>query len=106
MTFEKGTAVIEPSSFIILDEVAASLSEWPLVQIEIQGHTDNQGSALRKMELSKERAETVRNYLINKGTSANRLTAVGKSDTSPLADNSTKAGRAVNNRIELRRIDP
>jgi outer membrane protein OmpA-like peptidoglycan-associated protein len=106
VTFEKGTAVIEHSSFPVLDEVAASLSDWPQMQIEIQGHTDNQGSALHKLELSRDRAEAVRNYLINKGISSSRLTTVGKSDSSPLGDNATKAGRTVNNRIELRRIDP
>jgi outer membrane protein OmpA-like peptidoglycan-associated protein len=106
LTFGKGSAAIEPSSFMILDDVAQSLSEWPQVQIEIQGHTDNQGSTLSKLNLSTARAETVRAYLINKGISSTRLTAVGKSDSNPLGENSTKAGRAVNNRIELRRIDP
>jgi outer membrane protein OmpA-like peptidoglycan-associated protein len=106
VTFEKGSASIEPSSFVVLDEVAQSLSEWPLVQVEIQGHTDNQGSSLSKLNLSTARAEAVRAYLVNKGISATRLTVVGKSDSSPLGENSTKAGRAVNNRIELRRSDP
>jgi outer membrane protein OmpA-like peptidoglycan-associated protein len=106
VTFETGTATLEPSSFPVLDEVAASLADWPQAQIEIQGHTDNQGSALHKLKLSRDRAETVRNYLINKGIPSSRLTTVGKSDSSPLGDNATKAGRVVNNRIELRRIDP
>jgi len=106
VTFAKGTAAIEPASFVILDELAQSLAEWPLVQIEIQGHTDNQGSALNKLNLSTARAEAVRAYLINKGVPPTRLTAAGKSDSNPLGDNSSKAGRAVNNRIELRRIDP
>jgi outer membrane protein OmpA-like peptidoglycan-associated protein len=106
VTFEKGTAVIEPSSYTTLDELARSLSDWPLMQIEIQGHTDNQGSAVHQRELSKNRAEAVRNYLVNKGISATRLAAVGKSDGSPLGDNATRAGRAINNRIELRRTDP
>jgi outer membrane protein OmpA-like peptidoglycan-associated protein len=104
--FGKGSASIDPSSFVILDEVAQSLSDWPQVQVEIQGHTDNQGSALSKLNLSTARAEAVRAYLVNKGISMTRLTAIGKSDSSPLGENSTKAGRTINNRIELRRIDP
>jgi outer membrane protein OmpA-like peptidoglycan-associated protein len=106
VTFAKGTEAIEPASFFVLDELALSLAEWPLVQIEIQGHTDNQGTALNKLNLSTARAEAVRAYLINKGISPARLAAVGKSDSNPLGDNASKAGRAVNNRIELRRIDP
>lgn len=106
VTFEKGTATLEPSSFAILDDVYASLAEWPLVQLEIQGHTDNQGAAENKFELSRNRAEAVRNYLINKGVSPTRITAVGKADSDPIGKNATKAGRTINNRIELRRIDP
>jgi outer membrane protein OmpA-like peptidoglycan-associated protein len=106
VTFEKGTATLEPRSFTILDDVFASLNDWPLVQLEIQGHTDNQGTAEKKYELSRSRAEAVRNYLINKGISTTRLTAVGKADSDPIGNNATKVGRAVNNRIELRRIDP
>ena len=48
----------------------------------------------------------LRNYLINKGVSSTRLNAVGKADSDPVGNNATKAGRTVNNRIELRRIDP
>jgi outer membrane protein OmpA-like peptidoglycan-associated protein len=106
VTFEKGSAAIEPSSFVMLDEVAQSLSEWPKVEVEIQGHTDNRGSALSKLNLSTARAEAVRAYLVNKGISPARMTAVGKSDSSPLGNNASMAGRAINNRIELRRIDP
>ena len=57
VTFEVGTATLAPSSFPVLDEVAASLADWPQAQIEIQGHTDNQGSALHKLELSRDRAK-------------------------------------------------
>ncbi|MBN2187945.1 MAG: OmpA family protein [Chitinispirillaceae bacterium] len=106
VNFIKGSAAIDAASFEALDEVARSLADWPLVQIEIQGHTDNQGSARSRLNLSTARAEAVRAYLINKGVAPSRLTAVGKSDSSPLGDNASKAGRAVNNRIELRRIDP
>jgi outer membrane protein OmpA-like peptidoglycan-associated protein len=106
VAFGKGAAAIDPSSFAVLDEVAQSLSDWPMIRVEIQGHTDNQGSALSKLNLSTARAEAVRAYLINKGIAPSRLTAIGKSDSSPLGDNASKAGRAVNNRIELRRIDP
>jgi outer membrane protein OmpA-like peptidoglycan-associated protein len=107
VTFEQGTATLDPSSFPMLDEVVASLVDWPLAQIEIQGYTDTkQGSTLQKLQLSQDRAESVRNYLSNRGISPVRLSAVGKSDGNPIGDNATKAGRAVNNRIELRRTDP
>jgi outer membrane protein OmpA-like peptidoglycan-associated protein len=106
VTFEKGMPTINPSSYTILDDVVASLVDWPEVQIEIQGHTDNTGNAAKKVELSRSRAETVRNYLINRGIAPTRLIAVGKGGSDPIADNGTAEGRAMNNRIELRRIDP
>jgi outer membrane protein OmpA-like peptidoglycan-associated protein len=106
VTFESGTAILQPASFPILDNVAASLTDWPQVRVEIQGHTDRSGTIQRNIELSTSRAESVRSYLISKGIDPGRLTTVGKADSDPIGDNSTKAGRAINNRIELRRIDP
>ncbi|MBN1130925.1 MAG: OmpA family protein [Chitinispirillaceae bacterium] len=106
ISFEPERATIDPTSYIILDEVVASLVDWPEVKIEIQGHVDKSGKKQDKTLLSQARAETVRNYLINRGISPHRLTAVGRGSGDPIADNTSAAGRAMNNRIEIRRTDP
>jgi len=104
--FQPGSSDIEPTSYIVLDEVVASLVDWPLVMIEIQGHTDKTGTMEEMVQLSQARAETVRNYLINRGIAPFRLTAVGKGWSDMIADNRTAQGRSMNNRIEIRRTDP
>ena len=106
VTFEKGAATMEASSFPVLDQVAASLIDWPVAQLEIQGHTDNEGNGQRLLDLSTDRANAVRNYLVGKGIAPHRLVAVGKGANDPIAENATKPGREMNNRIEMRRIDP
>ncbi|MBN1578297.1 MAG: OmpA family protein [Chitinispirillaceae bacterium] len=105
VNFESGKATLLGGSFKVLDETAESLREWPEVKIEIQGHTDNTGSAARNQELSQQRAQTVRQYLIDKGTAPNRLTAVGYGPNRPIADNKSRNGRAQNRRVEISRTN-
>jgi outer membrane protein OmpA-like peptidoglycan-associated protein len=105
MNFETDKAVPLASSYPILDDIAKSLLEWPDVKIEIQGHTDNVGTAEYNKDLSQQRAETIRNYLIEKGVSSDRLTAVGYGSEKPITDNSTDEGLAKNRRVELHRTD-
>lgn len=106
VSFDNGTATIDPNSYLILDDVVASLESWPEVQLEIVGHTDNTGDEAANKQIATQRAETVRNYLLVRGVAPQRLVAVGKGGSDPIADNSTAAGRVINNRIEIRRIDP
>ena len=103
VNFESGKSVLLKGSHKVLDEVAESLREWPEINIEIQGHTDASGNAAKNLTLSQERAETVRQYLIDKGIAPNRLTAVGYGEDKPIADNATRAGRAQNRRVEITR---
>ncbi|MCX7726535.1 MAG: OmpA family protein [Chitinispirillaceae bacterium] len=105
VSFEPGKAILTVNSYTILDQVYESLVEWPEVKLEIQGHTDNVGSNIANLKLSQLRAEAVRNYLIQKGISPDRLKAVGYGEDFPIADNNTKEGREKNRRVELRRID-
>jgi outer membrane protein OmpA-like peptidoglycan-associated protein len=103
VNFESGKAVLLKGSYTVLDEVAESLREWPEITIEIQGHTDNTGNTAKNLVLSQERAETVRQYLMDKGVAPNRLTAVGYGQDKPIADNKTANGRAQNRRVEITR---
>ncbi len=85
-----------------LDEAVATLKKHENVQIEIAGHTDSVGSDSYNMKLSRERAETVRDYLVNRGISAARLTTRGYGESNPVVSNDTDVGRAKNRRVELR----
>ncbi|MBN1131094.1 MAG: OmpA family protein [Chitinispirillaceae bacterium] len=105
VNFESSKAVLLQGSYKVLDDVAESLREWPEVNIEIQGHTDASGNAANNLTLSQERAETVRQYLIDKGISASRLNAVGYGQDKPIADNTNKSGRAQNRRVEINRTN-
>jgi len=99
--FETGKADIKPVSSIILNKIAEILILNPSYLIEIQGHTDNVGRPDANMNLSKNRAESVKQYLIDKGLSENRFTAHGYGDTKPIADNDTPEGRTINRRVEF-----
>lgn len=103
--FEFDRAVIRPVSFPILDTVAQVLRDYPDINVEIQGHTDSQGNDDYNMRLSQSRAESVREYLINKGIDSRRLTARGYGETRPIDSNRTSAGRANNRRVEFIRTD-
>lgn len=105
VNFGSGKSTLLTSSYAALDQIAESLREWPEVRVEIQGHTDNTGDDAMNMELSRQRAETVRQYLVNKGIDSNRLTSNGYGEEKPVADNKTAAGRAKNRRVELNRIN-
>jgi outer membrane protein OmpA-like peptidoglycan-associated protein len=99
--FDTGLATLKPSSFKALNDLYEAMKLKPTMIIEIGGHTDNTGTSEVNMKLSQDRANAVRNYIINKGIAANRITAVGYGDTMPVADNSTEDGRSKNRRTEV-----
>ncbi|GAB4115570.1 MAG: hypothetical protein OHK0013_49780 [Sandaracinaceae bacterium] len=103
--FEFNRAVIRPQSFPILDTVAQVLRDFPDITIEVQGHTDSRGNDAFNMRLSQSRADAVRQYLINQGIAAERLTARGYGETVPIESNLTNEGRAMNRRVEFHRTD-
>jgi outer membrane protein OmpA-like peptidoglycan-associated protein len=100
--FPSGSAVIPPSSYPAIDDAIRLIDAGSNVRIEVQGHTDSQGSAESNLWLSQRRAEAVRDYLIRvHGISPDRLTARGYGESEPIASNDTEAGRAQNRRVEL-----
>ena len=100
--FETGKAVIKEDSFQLLKDVAKVLVENPHIRrVEIQGHTDNVGNPKKNLQLSQDRADAVRAFLIGQGVAADRLLSVGYGDTKPVADNKTEKGRAANRRVEF-----
>lgn len=99
--FDRGNATMLPGSHEMLDEVVAFLKENPEVEIEVAGHTDNQGRADLNLALSRERAGAVKQYLAKQGIDANRITQQGYGGTRPLASNAIEEERSKNRRVEF-----
>jgi len=99
--FETGKAVIKKSSNATLDQIAKVFIANPDYLVEVQGHTDNTGSDAVNLDLSQRRADAVKDYLVKAGVPQERLKAVGYGPARPIADNSTKSGRALNRRVEF-----
>lgn len=101
--FESGKATIKKTSFKSLDLVAKLLKEDGSLFADIEGHTDNmKAKAYTNLDLSQRRADAVKQYLVNKGISADRLSAKGYGDAQPVASNDTAAGRAQNRRTVIK----
>jgi OOP family OmpA-OmpF porin len=88
-------------SYEILDAVAEILIANPDIEIRIEGHTDSQGSSSYNLRLSQGRADAVRAYLTSQGIRGSRLSSVGLGEETPIADNETEDGRALNRRVEF-----
>ena len=99
--FDTRKATIKRVSFPLLDEVAQALADHPTIKVRIEGHTDSQGSDKFNLKLSKNRAASVRKYLIGKGVDPFRMEAQGFGESVPIEDNRTNAGRAANRRVEF-----
>ena len=88
-----------------LDQLVALLKAEPSVRLQIIGHTCNIGQHEDNELLSEKRAEAVRAYLQSRGVSGNRLQAVGRGESEPIASNSSEAGRIRNRRVEFRVLE-
>lgn len=102
IVFKTGSAEIDSVSFPTLGRAAEALAKAPTVVVEIAGFTDNVGKDAANRNLSRQRAEAVRTYLVKLGAPKKSLTAKGYGAAEPVADNGTEAGRAQNRRIEFR----
>ncbi len=102
LNFESGKAVIEPRYFALLRRVQEAIAQFPGARIEVQGHTDAYGSDALNLELSQQRADAVRAYLLaNTSLQPEVVAAVGVGETRPIANNETAEGRAKNRRIDI-----
>lgn len=100
--FESGKSIIKEESKPELDNLIAILKRNPQVSVDIEGHTDNTGDAEMNLQLSKERAAAVKQYLQDGGVESNHLDSHGYGETQPIGSNDTKAGRAKNRRVVLK----
>lgn len=85
----------------VLSDVALILKANPQMNIRVEGHTDNYQEADHNLNLSKQRANNIREWLVNSGISADRIKAAGYGESRPVGDNNTSAGRAANRRVEI-----
>ena len=100
--FDVNKATLKPESYTVLDAVATVLSSYPnLSLIEIQGHTDSDGSNSFNLRLSQQRAESVRDYLVSRGVDIGRLLPRGYGEERPIVENDTDEGKATNRRVEF-----
>ena len=100
--FQQSKATILEQSFEELDNLAQLLLDTPPMHILIEGHTDNNGKIEDLMQLSKERADAVMDYLIQKGIAKERIKTLGQGPKSPINDNSSDELRQLNRRVEVR----
>jgi len=103
VTFATNKADITPESDQILMQALKTLQTYPEISVEISGHTDNVGSNKSNQKLSQRRAESVKGWLVAKGISADRITAVGYGEESPRVANDTPENKRLNRRIEFKR---
>lgn len=103
--FEFDSAAIRPDSEVTLQTALGILRDNPDVRVRIEGHTDNVGNAAYNRRLSQQRAESVKQWMVQHGIDAARLETRGLGATRPVASNDTDEGRAQNRRIEFHRLD-
>ena len=99
--FDSNQATLTPAANVIVDQVAVYAKKLAGVKIEVQGHTDNQGSAARNLTLSQNRAKAVVDALVSRGVPADQLTAKGYGLTVPKVANDTPENKALNRRVEF-----
>ncbi|MFN8416525.1 MAG: OmpA family protein [Cytophagaceae bacterium] len=99
--FEFGKAQLIPESNAELNRIAELLKANSTVEIQLGGHTDDQGSDDYNLKLSQDRVDAIRQYLLNQGIAANRITSVGYGETKPLVPNDNDDNRQLNRRVEF-----
>ena len=102
--FDNGKATIKFESAEILNQIINVLKKYPNSRFRIEGHTDSTGRRAKNIELSQNRADAVKVYLIQGGIASNRLESVGYGPEKPIASNKNKKGRALNRRVEINLI--
>lgn len=101
LTFDTASNALDAASMATLDDLAAILKAYPNTVVVIEGHTDNVGDPAANLELSRRRAEAVRDALRQREIAEGRVSAAGFGDSKPAAGNDTEQGRAQNRRTDL-----
>jgi OmpA-OmpF porin, OOP family len=105
VSFKSNSTELQLRSLEPLDQVFDLLLDNPGLRISLSGYTDNTGDDESNLTLSKQRAERVKAYLVNKGIAADRIIADGYGNTNPISNNNYDWGRALNRRVEIEIIE-
>lgn len=104
ITFDVGKATIKPESMGEINRIVQLMNENPTLKFSVEGHTDATGKPESNQTLSEQRSKAIVDKLVELGITQDRLTAVGKGQNNPIADNTTDEGRAKNRRVEFVKI--
>jgi OmpA-OmpF porin, OOP family len=102
LIFDQGKSSIEESSFAQLDEVVRMMKENTKMIIQLEGHTDNQGDSKANMELSQDRVDAIKKFLVKQGIPKDRIKTKAFGGSQPLRNEMTQEDRAKNRRVEMR----
>jgi len=101
ITFDSGSHTVAEVADINMVYVVRYLRDYPLVNLSVEGHTDNEGSTQFNLELSQKRAAAVKNWLVEKGVEPARISTTGYGKSKPLGPQDTNAQKALNRRVEI-----
>ena len=101
ITFAVDSTVVQPRFMGTLGQLSQNLQQFPDTRITVVGHTDNTGSVSYNQGLSEGRARAVANVLVSNGVSSSRINTFGEGEFSPIASNSSAAGRQQNRRVVI-----
>jgi len=99
--FEFNSGILKTDSYPILDKAAATMKLDPTVKFILKGYASAEGTDAHNMQLSIDRANAVKAYLVNSGVNTDNLTTKGYGESNPVADNTTEDGRVLNRRVEV-----
>ncbi|WP_256012036.1 OmpA family protein [Desertivirga xinjiangensis] len=103
--FEFNSAVLKTFSYPVLDKIASDMKKTSTVKFVINGHSSAEGTPEHNNSLSEDRANAVKSYLVNAGVDVNSLNTMGYGESKPIASNQNEEGRALNRRVEIKRVN-
>lgn len=101
LTFPTGSSQIQPQFYSPLQQIAATLNQYPQSYVNVIGYTDSTGPLELNMRLSRDRANSVSSFLVSQSVLQSRLIPAGRGPAQPIGDNATDFGRQLNRRVEI-----